>query len=145
MTDFLNVRTDVRTVFGKYTIAKDTNTLTDSTGLSNDSIYDYLVRDKGKESIQAKIMRSEKSVSAVATPIDFLTLKRTDLVGMVKTLKESAKTIFERYLNRNMPIKEAREKTRKDLDAKFMQLMKDHEEDFPKSDVTRAIKKLTGN
>ncbi len=144
MTDFLNVRTDVRSVFGTYTIPKN-KVEVDGTNLNDGAIYDYLVRDKGKEGIQAKIMRSEKSVSAVATPIDFLTLKMQDLVGMVRTLKENSKTIFERYLNRNMPIKEAREKTRKDLDAKFMQLMKDHEEDFPKSDVTRAIKKLTGN
>ncbi len=144
MTTFLKERKEVRSVFGLYSIpGNDVNV--DGAKLSDDSIYDYLVRDKGKDSIQAKIIRSEKSVSAVATPTEFLTLKMNDLVKMVDLLKGETKRTLTRYLNRNMPIKEAREKTRKDLDAKFMQLMKDHEEDFPKSDVSRAIKKLTGN
>lgn len=144
MTDFLKERTDVKSVFGKYTIPKNSVTV-DGTGLSADSIYDYLVRNGGKESIQAKIQRTDKSVSAVSTPLAFLEEKKKDLSNMVTLLKGSAKTIFERYLNRNMSVKEAREKTRKDLDTKFMQLMKDHEEDFSKTDTSRAIKKLTGN
>ena len=141
---YLKQRSDVINVFGKYTIAADSVTV-DGTNISGESIYDYLIRDKGKESIQAKILRSEKSVSAVSSPLTYLDDKKKDLVAITENLRKSVKDIFERYLNRNMPIKEAREKTKKDLDTKFLQLMKDHEEDFPKSDTSRAIKKLTGN
>lgn len=144
MTDFLKVRTNVKSVFGTYSIKKDEVTV-DGTNLQVDSIYDYLVRNGGKESIQARIQKSDKSTSAVATPLVYLDDKKKDLVAMVEILKKSAETTFTRYLNRNMSVKEAREKTRKDLDAKFMQLMKDHEEDFSKTDTSRAIKKLTGN
>ena len=144
MTDFLKARTDVKSVFGKYSIPKD-DVKVDGKGLEDASIYDYLVRNGGKESIQARIQKSDKSTSAVATPLTYLDDKKKDLIAMVEILKTSAETTFARYLNRNMTVKEAREKTRKDLDTKFMQLMKDHEEDFSKTDTSRAIKKLTGN
>lgn len=141
---FTKARKDVRSVFGTYSIGDDAPELTANTFGTDGSVYDYLVRADGKDGLQAKIIRSDLGIEGIKTPTAFLKRKQADLVKIVSILKKSAQDTFERYMKRNIPIKEARDKTRKDLDTKFLSLMKDHEEDFPKSVLDTAVKKLVG-
>lgn len=141
---FAKERKDVKSVFGTYTIGTDGPEITADT-LSADSIYDYLVRQDGRNGLQAKMKFADRGIEAMTSPDKFFEDKQKDLVKIVGILKESAKNTFQRYLNRNIPVKEAREKTRKDLDAKFLTLMKDHEEDFPKDILSKIVTKLVGN
>lgn len=140
---YLNKRTDVKSVFGKYTIEANKTDLAFTA--DGGSVYDYLVRNGGREGLQSKIRLADTNIESLADPIAFLTKKQASLVEMVKSLKSAAPAILERYINRNLPIKEAREKTRKELDEKFLRLMKDHEEDFPRATLDRIIKKQVGN
>jgi hypothetical protein len=139
---YLNARTKVKSVFGEYAIEENKTdvTLTESPG----SIYDYLVRDGGRQGLQSKIMLASTNIDAISDGVAFITKKQKDLVRIVGLLKTDVKGIFERYLNRNLPIKEAREKTRRDLDEKFLKLMKEHEEDYPKATLDKVITKLVG-
>lgn len=140
---YLEARTAVNSLFGAYTIGRNSNTIRyDREDITNDNIYDNILR--GRDGIQRKMQESEKITQALENPALFLTAKRDDLHEMIAKLNTEFRLVFERQLKRNLPLKETRENTRKEIDTLYERLMKYHKEDFPDSLVQRAIKKATG-
>lgn len=140
---YLQKRTAINSLFGVYEIEQDkTNVKFTDINDTEQNIYDNILR--GKDGIQKKIMMSEHLATAISSPADFLTKKRNSLAEIVKTLNDEFKKIFKRQLSRNLPLKQTRENTRKEIDILYEKLMKYHNEDFPRDLVERAIIKSVG-
>ena len=132
------------TVFGKHTIEANKTEVT-LDGAGDNYITDFLLRNGGKDSLQAKILHSDRNVNAINDPSAYILSKATDLGKIVTALKTLHTESFERYSKRNLTIKEIRQKVKKDLDEKFEMLIRDHKEDFPQDVVSKAITKAIGN
>ncbi len=143
MTTYLKKRKDVKSVFGTYTIEE--NKVEPILAQDDNYIADYLLRNGGRDSLQKKLVNADKFSEALSDPSAFILRKAQDLSSMVATLKTLHNESFKRYSVRNIPLKEVRAKVKKDLDEKFKSLLSDHEEDFPKDLVSRAITKAIGN
>lgn len=143
MTTYLKKRKDVKSVFGTYTIEE--NKVEPTLAQDDNYIADYLLRNGGRDSLQKKLVNADKFSEALSDPSAFILRKAQDLSSMVATLKTLHNESFKRYSVRNIPLKEVRAKVKKDLDEKFKSLLSDHEEDFPKDLVSRAITKAIGN
>ena len=140
---YLTARPGINSLFGAYNILQDqTNITYADPGATNASIYDYVLR--GKDGIQNKIKKSGDTVEALTAPTEFLAKKRTNLEAIAAELDLEFKKVFRKQLNRNLPIKEVRANTKKEIDALYDKLMKIHNEDYPHELVSRIVKKLTG-
>lgn len=140
-----DARNNINSLFGLYTVDVDNGNITwVNDNNTNAKVYDYVLRDNGKKSIQASIRNSDKVLKAIQSPVDFLTAKTGDLVTIANSLSKKYPKILQRYLNRNLPIGEARKKALEDLDKKFDNKMKKHNEEYPKELVGKLVRKLTG-
>lgn len=138
---FLNQRDNVNSLFGTYSIAQNQNTITyDNNDRTNESMYDYILR--GKDGLQKKIMDTNKTLQSINEPDTYLTAKRADLNRIAVLLEGEFNTVFQRQLKRNIPLKEVRENTKKEVDLLYDRLMKLHMEDYPPENNQRILKKL---
>lgn len=143
---YLNVRNNINSLFGFYTIPQDqSNVNWDAPNNTNQMAYDYVLRDKnGKESLQATIKRSDRVVNALADPIAFITAKRQDLTTIAEKLAVKYPIVLQRELNKNKTISEARKEAISVIDKKFDKKIKKHNEEYPKELLGKLVRKLVG-
>lgn len=143
MAQIYEQRNNVNSLFGLYNVDRQTGEIAlADPGRFNDNVYDHVLR--GKDGIQMKIKNSDKLVNALSNPSAYLENKRNDLKQIAIKLDGEFETSFRRHISRNIPLKEARENTKKDVDELYDKLMKFHQQDFPDEIVQRLVKKMVG-
>jgi len=143
MANIYEPRDNVNSLFGLFNIDRQTGIVAPvNADIFRDNVYDHVLR--GKNGIQMKIKNSEKMVNALANPSLYLENKRNDLMQIAVKLDTEFETSFRRHISRNIPLKEARENTKKDVDELYDKLMKFHQQDFPDEIVQRLVKKMVG-
>lgn len=144
---YLNVRNNVNSLFGFYSIPEDDTAVTWANNGDNAKAmaYDYVLRDKnGKESMQATIKKSNIVIDALTNPIDFLIAKRESLRAIAEQLEKKYPVVLQRELNKNKTIKDARKEALSVIDKKFDKKMKKHNEIYQKELLGKIVRKLVG-
>lgn len=141
--EYLKPRANINSLFGQYSIAQNNTDITfDNPNTTDNNIYDFVLR--GKDGLQKKIVDTNKSIQALTAPTDWLTAKRADLTRIANELEAEFERVFTRQLKRNIPVREMRENTKKEVDTLYDKLLKLHHEDFPQEMLSKVVKKLTG-
>lgn len=126
---YLNARTDVKTVFGTYSIKRNEVAVE----LSNDdSIYDYVLRDPQYKSLQNEIEQVSNNSDILMSPKDYLAKKNADLLSISDKLKDTYKTDFLSLLEQSYSQSEAKKIALEQSAKRKEFLMSIHKKKFPK-------------
>lgn len=128
-TPFFKKRTDVKTVFGTYTIEKDSVNPTLS---ADDSMYDYVLRDPQYKSIQNEIEQVSNNSNITMAPAQYIKDKNADILEIAAKLQSSYKADYINLLTQSFSQSEARKIALEQSAKRKEFLMSLHKKKFPK-------------
>lgn len=139
---YLKERKEVNSLFGTYTInVNETNVKFDNDDKFKTATYDFILR--GKEGLQRRMIKADRTVEALANPIKFLGDKRQDLYNIANDLEDSFEKTYKRELQRGLSHEKTKQNVQEEIDKLAVKKLKMHNEDYPEDLVKRVIRKLT--
>ena len=129
MASFLKKRTNVKSVFGTYTIEQDA---TDVTFGADPTFYDYVLRDPQYKSIQNEIEQVANNSNIMMNPSQYIKDKNDDIIKIANKLKESYKADYIQLLEQSYTQSEARKMALEQSAKRKEFLMSLHKKKFPK-------------
>ncbi len=128
---YLKARTDVKSVFGTYTIADDSSEV--SLAADDNSVYDYILRDPTFKSLENEIQQAQFKGLVNLAPKEYITAMKNDLFEIRKKLSAMFQIAYQELLSNSYTQSEAKKLANQKVEKDKEFLMALHKKKFPYS------------